>query len=159
MSSPNDRIAAINCATALNLNSNQPLLHHSCTVYIGKEQYRINLTPLENVSKPTWKKQRSFDQLETAVLSLRNTYQVEDLMDLVRQEISIDVDPAAQDATKGVQNLYCCQKLPFPCRPIHLCSRERLAAKHGQRDQAVARFARVCQPKSLVVDLASSRIR
>jgi len=55
---------------------------------------------LEDISKPTWKKQRGFDQLETAILSLRSTHQVADLMELVWQEISIDVDSAAKDATK-----------------------------------------------------------
>ena len=74
-------------------------------MYVGKEQYPINLTPLVDVSAATWKKQRGFDQLESAVLSLRNTHEVADLMELVRQEVVIDVDSAAQDAASQMQRV------------------------------------------------------
>ena len=72
---------------------------------MGKEQYPISLSPLLDVSISTWRKQRGFDQLESAVLSLRNTHQVADLMELVRQEIPIDVDLAAQDSTKIMEKI------------------------------------------------------
>ena len=44
--------------------------------------------------------QGGFYQLETAVLSLKITHQVADLMELVAQDILIDVHSDAQDATK-----------------------------------------------------------
>lgn len=99
ISSPHSRAATANQTNLRNLNNDLLLLHQRCTVYVGKKQYSINLTPLEDVSVATWKKQREFDQLETAVISLRNTHQVADLMELVCQEIPLDVDSAAQDAT------------------------------------------------------------
>ena len=98
MASSNSRIAASHRANARVQETS--VLHQTRTVYVGKEQYPINLTPLVDVSSATWKKQRGFDQLESAVMSLRNTHQVADLMELVRQEIVIDVDSAAQDASR-----------------------------------------------------------
>ena len=100
MSSPNSCITTINRANTQTSNADSALLHQPGTVYVGKEQYPLNLTPLEDVLNPTWKKQRGFDQLETAVLYLWNTHQVADLMELVRQEISIDVDSTVQDTTR-----------------------------------------------------------
>ena len=93
MASSNICIAASHRAIAR--TSDSSLLHHLRTVYVGKEQYPINLTPLVDVSEATWRKQRGFDQLESAVVSLRNTHQVADLIELVRQKVSIDVDSAA----------------------------------------------------------------
>ena len=45
-------------------------------------------------------KQRGFDQLEAAIMSLRGTHQVADLMELICQEVPLNVDLASQDATK-----------------------------------------------------------
>ena len=103
MASPTSRFAASHRANAR--ISVPPTLHQPRTVYVGKEQYPINLTPLVDVSAATWKKQRGFDQLESAVLSLRNTHEVADLMELVRQEVVIDVDSAAQDAASQMQRV------------------------------------------------------
>ena len=106
MGSPNIHVGSILCVNArtgiANHTNNATIasLHPPCTVYVGKEQYPTNLTPLDDVSNPTWKKQLGFDQLETAVLSLRSMHQVADLIELVRQEILIDINSAAQDATK-----------------------------------------------------------
>ena len=103
MASPTSRFAASHRANAR--IPGPPALHQPRTVYVGKEQYPINLTPLVDVSSATWKKQRGFDQLESAVLSLRNTHEVADLMELVRQEVMIDVDSAAQDAAGQMQRV------------------------------------------------------
>ena len=96
----NTRADVINRANVQTNNTYSAVLHQTRAVYVDKEQFRIKLTPLEDISNPTKKKQRGFDQLKTAVLSLRNTYQVADIMRLVRQEVSIYVDFAAQDSTK-----------------------------------------------------------
>ena len=105
MSSPNIRTSAINCANAQTNNTDSSVLRQPRTVYVDKEQYSINITPLEDVSKPTWKKQCRFDQLETAVLSLRNTHQVANLMELFCQEVPIYVDSAVQDSTKQMDKV------------------------------------------------------
>ena len=65
---------------------------------VGKDQYPINLVPLEDISTPAWKKQRGFDQLETAVFSLTRTHQIVYLIELVSTDILIDMNPAAQDS-------------------------------------------------------------
>ena len=57
------------------------------------------------MSTSTWNKQRGFNQLESAVISLRNTHQIADLMELVSQEVPIDVDLAAQDSTKQTERV------------------------------------------------------
>ena len=80
--------STIRVAASHHTNNRAPdpsLLHQPRTVYVGKKQYPFNLTPLVEVSSPTWKKQCGFDQLESTVVSLRNTHQVADLMELVRQ--------------------------------------------------------------------------
>ena len=100
---PNSRIAAVHRANTRSEGSS--LLHQPQTVDVGKEQYPIKLLPLIDVSTLTWKKQRRFDQLELAVISLRNTHKVADLMELVRQEVPIDVDSAAQDSTKQMERV------------------------------------------------------
>ena len=101
MASPNTRIAVSHRANARIGDTSS--LHQPRTVYVGKEQYPINLTPLVDVSSAMWKKQRGFDQLETAVIALRNTHQVADLMELVCQELSIDVSLAVHDAANLIQ--------------------------------------------------------
>ena len=103
MSSPNSRIAAVHRANPRSECSS--LLYQPRTVYVGKEQYPINLSPLLDISTSTWKKQRGFNQLESAVISLRNTHQIADLMELVSQEVPIDVDLAAQDLTKQTERV------------------------------------------------------
>ena len=100
MYSPNSRGAVIVRANARVPNENSSSLHQPRTVYVGKEQYPINLTLLEDVSTHTWKNSREFYQLETAVFFLKSTHQVADIMELVAQEIPIDDYSAAQDATK-----------------------------------------------------------
>ena len=96
MASSNIHIAASHRANAR--TSDSTLFHHSRTVYVGKEKYPINLNPLVHESEATWRKQRRFHQLESAVVSLRDTHQVADLIELVKQEVSINVDSAAKDA-------------------------------------------------------------
>ena len=103
MTSPNSRIATTNRVNSRSEGGS--LVHQPLTVYVGKEQYPINLSPLLDVSTSTWKKQRGYDQLEAAVISLRNTHQVADLMELVRQEVPIDMDSAAQESTKQMQKV------------------------------------------------------
>jgi len=88
MSSPNSCAASASRVSSRDQNRSSSLLHQPRTIYIGKEQYPINLTLLEHVSVATWKKQRGFDQLEMAVLSLRSTHHVADLMEVIRQQNS-----------------------------------------------------------------------
>ena len=103
MASPNSRITTSHRTNARVQDSS--MLHQPRTVYVGKEQYLINLKPLVDVSPATWKKERGFDQLESAVLSLRNAHEVADLMELVRQGVVIDVDSAAQEATNQMKRV------------------------------------------------------
>ena len=56
-------------------------------------------------STPAWKKQRGFDQLETAVFSLKRTHQIADLIELVSTEIPIDVHSATQDSMTQMQRV------------------------------------------------------
>ena len=100
MSSPHNCTANTARTNTQNSNGIVSSLHLPCTVYIGKEQYHINSTPPKDVSVATWKQQRGYYQLETAILLLRSTHQVVDLMELVCQDIPLDVDSVAQDATK-----------------------------------------------------------
>lgn len=93
----------IRVAASHHTNTSAPdpsLLHQPRTVYVGKEQYPISLTPLFDISSPIWKKQRGFDQLDSTLVSLWNTHQVADLMELVRQEVIIDMDSVAKDASR-----------------------------------------------------------
>ena len=76
------------------------MLHRPRTVYVGKEQHTISLVPFEDISTLAWKNQRGFDQLETAVFSLKITHQNTDLIELVSTEIPIDVYFAAQYSMK-----------------------------------------------------------
>ena len=74
-------------------------------MYVDKEQYPTSLVHLEDIPTPAWKKQRGFDQLETAVCSLKRTYQIADLIELVSTEIPIDMHSAAQDSMKERQRV------------------------------------------------------
>ena len=103
MASPNSRIAASHRTNAHVQDSS--VLHQPRTIYVGKDQYPINLTPLVDVSSATWKNQRGFDQLESAVLSLQTTHEVADLLELVHQEMVINVDSAAQDAANKMKRV------------------------------------------------------
>ena len=103
MSSSNIHAARITRTNAKAPDDNPSMLHRPRMVYVGKEQYPISLVPLEGISTPAWKKQRGFDQLETAVCSLTRTHQIADLIELVSTEIPIDVHSAAQDSMKQMQ--------------------------------------------------------
>ena len=100
MSSSNIRAGRITRTISRVPEENPSMLNRPRTVYVGKEQYPISLVPLEDISTPAWKKQREFDQLETAVFSLTRTHQIADLIELVSTEIPIDVHFAAQDSMK-----------------------------------------------------------